>query len=293
MATALIPTVLTVSSNGTAPVPVPGPTTSDISATVMLVTPQMASDLLRQRPSNRPINKGHVRTLIATIRAGAWRVNGESIVLGPNLEVLDGQHRLLAIAESGHSVECLIAVGVPVSSMVTIDQCRPRSLADTAATQGLPQSRTLAALCTWIQRYETHGMRQVRCRIPNADLRDFLAAHAGLEAALPWARKLAPLLPGSLAAGLYWLASQRDGPLATTFFGSLSTGLGLQASHPGYVARQRLIKDRAARVTHMQAVEKGALVVLAWNCTREGRSMPHGMVWKGVTDSTVPFPELL
>src|SRR5262245_40928937 len=103
--------------NGTAP-----PGASDLSATVMAISPPMAADLLKGRLANRPLNKTQVRRIIDDIRQGRWRLNGESIILDHDLHVLDGQHRLQAISEAGITVEALVVVGADPQVIPSIDQ---------------------------------------------------------------------------------------------------------------------------------------------------------------------------
>src|SRR5262245_19389750 len=100
MATLTLPPLTT---NGTAPPPAP-----DIAAQLMTITPQMAADLLKDRPPNRPISKARVRLMIEDMRAGRWVDNGEPLILTEDLRVLDGQHRLQAVMDSGCTITFLV-----------------------------------------------------------------------------------------------------------------------------------------------------------------------------------------
>jgi hypothetical protein len=293
MVTTLVSTALVASRNGTLPVAVAVPAEGDLSAMVMDISPQMAAQLLTHRLQNRPLNRGHVRRLAQVIRAGQWRCNGESLVLTEHMQVIDGQHRLAAIRDAGVTVRCLVVVGADPQAMSTIDTGRARSVSDTLATYGLKSTKTLAGVCAWLYRFETNRMCQGHVRLPNGDVLAFVEQHKGLESALPWAKRLKGLLPGSLAAGFNWLMTQRDAGLAERFFQGLATGLQLDAESPIHTVRQRLIRDRHVRPSHREIVSQAALLVLGFNCLRRGHRMPYGMTWRGVQDDSVGFPSLL
>src|SRR5512139_1601297 len=88
-----------------------------ITAQLMKVTPAMAAELLKNRPANRPISKVRVRLMIEDMRAGRWVDNGSSIVVTDDLQLLDGQHRLQAVMDSGCTITFLVACGVPQTAM--------------------------------------------------------------------------------------------------------------------------------------------------------------------------------
>jgi hypothetical protein len=264
----------------------------------MLVTPQVAAQLLRHRPRNRPISRSYVRQLMETIRAGRFVCNGEPILVDTDGEdgtprLVDGQHRLMAIQESGIAVEVLVVAGPLLPFIVTIDQGRGRSVSDVLAASGLKSTKVLAGACAWVARFEQRAMRQATFRLANAQVLDFVVAHPGLSAALVWGKRCKGLVPGSLASALAWLMTQRDAPLAEQFWHGLASGLQLDAESPVHVVRQRLIREKKAHPRHLDSVSTAAALVLAFNCLKRGHRLPSGLVWKGVTDPDTAFPELL
>jgi hypothetical protein len=252
----------------------------------------MAAELLRSRPANRPVSKARVRALIEDLRTGRWRLNGESIILTEDMRLIDGQHRLMACAESGIAITALVAVGASADDMPSIDQGKSRSGADTLAAASIPRSRDIAAVARWLWRYQHETMRQVTVPLRNGDLPAFVEAHPGLHSALSWGCAVQPILPASCGAAFYWLFNQRDAALAKEYYAALRSGEGLEKGHPALAVRAVAFRERLT-MTHAVAVSRAALLVLGWNCTRGGKSCPHGMTWRGEKDASVPFPRVL
>lgn len=101
---------------------------TEVSAAAVDVTPEMAGTWLANNPGNRAIIRARVDHYAALMKAGAWALNGETIVLGPGGELLDGQHRLSAVVAAGVPVPMLVASGVALAARPTIDIGKSRSL---------------------------------------------------------------------------------------------------------------------------------------------------------------------
>ena len=69
--------------------------------TIKKINPLIAEECLRNNPNNRKLNRARVRQIAEEMKRGEWRNNGESIVINDRGELVDGQHRLNAIIESG------------------------------------------------------------------------------------------------------------------------------------------------------------------------------------------------
>jgi hypothetical protein len=72
------------------------------------------------------------------IAAGRWKPNGETIKFTMDGVLLDGQHRLAAVALAGVGIETTVVWGLDPDCFDTIDSGRPRSAADMLAIQGIP-----------------------------------------------------------------------------------------------------------------------------------------------------------
>lgn len=104
------------------------------------ITPRVASDYLaRLHPKQRVIKKAHVATLVAAMSSGTFNAVTAPIVFDEKGHLIDGQHRLLAIRESGFSQDLLVQRGVPESLLPYMDLGKNRNMADRTA---LPQKAT-------------------------------------------------------------------------------------------------------------------------------------------------------
>lgn len=68
------------------------------------VTPAKAAEWLKRNTRNRQLSPGKVRRFVRDLLAGNWATTHQSIGIAPSF-VVDGQHRLTAIRDSGVSVE--------------------------------------------------------------------------------------------------------------------------------------------------------------------------------------------
>jgi hypothetical protein len=261
----------------------------DISAELMRITPEVARDLLKNALPNRPISKARVRALIEDLRRGRWQTNGESIILDASLRLLDGQHRLMAVAESGIAITALVVVGVAPAAMPSIDQGRSKGGADVLHMAQLPRAQQLASAARWLWRYQNQSMRQATVLLRDYELPAFIGQHPGLPGALDWGRTVRAFLAQGSASMLFHVMAQTDAATARQLFHGLATGQNLSAADPPWHVRERLLKDKRP-LRHAVIVERAALVVLAWDCVRKGLPWVPGRTWKGVQDKSVPFP---
>ncbi len=94
------------------------------------VTPEIAVKWLEKNTLNREINQYRVFSYASEMKAGRWRLNGDTIRFAVDGTLLDGQHRLWAVVEAGVPVDFHVVYGIDPSVRSTIDTGRPRSTAD-------------------------------------------------------------------------------------------------------------------------------------------------------------------
>ncbi len=94
------------------------------------VTPEDASKLLKLNTHNRDLRISRVKLLVNAIKRGEWKLNGDCVVLSGNGSggvLLNGQHRLYAIVESGTSVDLALMYNAMPEAQETMDSGMPRS----------------------------------------------------------------------------------------------------------------------------------------------------------------------
>lgn len=105
-----------------------------IKSTELWITPEIAADwMLRFNTDNRNIQPRQIKALKSDIENGRWSFNAQPICFegspfqsGPNekTRLLNGQHRLRAIAEVGQPVRAMVVTGLSEENFSTYDTTR-------------------------------------------------------------------------------------------------------------------------------------------------------------------------
>lgn len=108
----------------------------NIRTTYMQVGPDLAAKWLEGNVRNRRIDQKHVDCLAREMSAGRWITNHQGIAFDANGTLVDGQHRLWAILQSGCNVRLAVTVGLSADSIPTIDGVKARSVVDRLTLSG-------------------------------------------------------------------------------------------------------------------------------------------------------------
>lgn len=103
-----------------------------MQSSVQMITPEIALEMLSSNDGNRPLRSSVVKRLANAIRRGEWRVSHQGIAIDASGRLLDGQHRLRAIVESGIACEIMVTRNVLRAAFRVMDQGARRSMADLA-----------------------------------------------------------------------------------------------------------------------------------------------------------------
>ena len=113
------------------------PSTASPYTVYMNITPEKAMTWLETTNSNnRKIIDNHVQRLARDMRHGKWQLNHQGIAFSVDGVLLDGQHRLWAIVESGTPVKMAVTFNLPAASRMTIDEIQARSMTDVLRLAG-------------------------------------------------------------------------------------------------------------------------------------------------------------
>lgn len=123
----------------------------------VLITKEMADAMIARNTANyRKVNWNIVHKYARTMEQGLWKCNGEPIIFDENGLLKDGQHRLLAVLESGVPVKMLIVRGVD-RDINTFDEGGGRTAAQRAKAEGLTLSgSTLGAIAMILNSLDRH-----------------------------------------------------------------------------------------------------------------------------------------
>jgi hypothetical protein len=244
--------------------------TTPIKISLKTITPQVAANYLTKNTGNRPVRKRKVNDLSNEMLAGEWRVNGDTIRMNCT-QLVDGQHRLMAVVQSGVTIDSFVADNVPFEVFPTIDRVTPRSGADTLHVSGEVSVAMLASALGVVHRYLT-GKLNDRTAISNSKMRELMDEHPDIRESVKLANETKKLLPNSIFAGLHYLFSRKDQDQADHFMKTLVSGANLENGDPIYCLRERMLKNTISR-TKLSRYDQTVLVIKAWNAYRLGHKI--------------------
>lgn len=258
----------------------------NIIAEVVDITPQDATNWLRCNEHNRPVRKSHVVFLANEIKKGNWQINGQAIVIADNEQVLDGQHRLLAVIEAGIPIKTLVVYGITPEAFSTIDTGAVRSSADALFLHfhdyPVGVVRAVATAVPWVKAMERGVLRSGgHSKVSNTEVIAYAQEHLSLferaDTLLHYPKDNRPL---SVAVGtaLYEMFARKNEDQAEKFFRDVFTGENLERDDVEYVLRNQFLKDAQRITSKLPTHVKARMTVKAWNWRRRGRgdeATPH------------------
>ena len=236
------------------------------------ITPSIATSMLLGNNNNRTLNKNHVSNLAKEMLSGRWKVNGDTICFNGD-QLIDGQHRLQAIVESGIAIDTLVVRGLEGDVFDTKDTGKRRSASDTLSVRGELNTACLAACLGTIERYVTGRMFRF-IRFSNTEIEELLVKYPEARASVGATHITRRLLPRAIAAASHYLFSRKDPEEASRFMSQLISGAGLDVGDPVYVLRERLVQNTMAK-GKLERDYLMAITVKAWNARREGRKVRY------------------
>lgn len=254
----------------------------------ILINPKLAEAWLER--NKKP---GIVRRYAGDMKRGRWKLTGDTIKFDWNGVLIDGQHRLLAIIESSVSVRSDVRFGLDPEVFVNIDTQARRIAADSLAIRGEIHTKILASAIGNIILYKRGHFASIgRMSFTNDEIIDFLDQNPTIRDSVPFGLRASRVLIASVGIACHYLASQIYKEKAEYFWQRLTDGIGLDASDPIYLLRERLIADRTGGTKYrrlLRSVELTALTIKAFNAFISGRPMKQ-LKWMSQGIHSEGFP---
>jgi len=264
-----------------------------ITTDIEEIGPKEAKFMLGVNTHNRTIRQSRVDTMVRDMKAGKWQLNGESIKFSVTNRLLDGQHRLLAIVESGVSVPMVVVRGLSDADQETIDIGDKRHMGDILHLAGEANTTNLGSVLRFCWSIETYGRRPSGGIHPSPqELATYLKDNPDIRESVKIgnrANKAALRYPQSVAGGLHYLMSKIDGDQADAFWEQLIEGTA-PAGSPVNVLRETLLRD-LARLHRMSIWQRAAITIKAWNLMRDDKTITI-LLWRSAGRLAEPFPKL-
>ncbi|MGW7329700.1 hypothetical protein ACWGIU_14120 [Streptomyces sp. NPDC054840] len=270
----------------------------EVTIELVDVTPELARLWLLRNIKNRNVRKGMVAQYGRDMRAGEWTINGSTIVFSADGALIDGQHRLTAIAEHewpDASFPLLIVRGVVDKAKRTIDGGAKRTMGDRLSIDDIGSNTSvLAALLRRAHMWDRGSYVNAGGASPSpAEMYAYLDSNPGIQwsAEFAVAARRRILAPSSVVAIAHWVTSRASGGDAKWFFDHLIKPVGLPDGHPIWALNKKLTAEATQRTGRANETDVLASFVITWNHVRAGRSvskiqMPKG----GLKNSNFPLP---
>jgi len=222
------------------------------------LTPHDAEKLLVKSLDvrQRAIRIDRVKRLEHAIRSGQWRLTHQPIAIDPDGHVIDGQHRLTAIAAAGQTVRVLMARDVDPTTFGVVDTGASRSPGDALRIAGHTSVNQLAAAARYLLTYDeiagtTNSASAVARTFTSQDIVNVCDSERGvlLTSALPVASAIATAFGhhGFMTFIAPMIVVMKESPvddgLALEFWERLRDGASLPPGSPILTLRRFLTQD--------------------------------------------------
>lgn len=263
---------------------------SNIRVEYVYITPDKAKEILAKHPLNRHAASAVIDRYARDMKAGNWKLNGQTIKIASNGNLIDGQHRLKASVEANVSFPSLVVYGVDPDAFDTFDLGAKKSYHNILSERGETHTTTLAASIKWLWLYERGNLLDRSVQPTPAELDDLLDANPDIRKSLSFINKLRDFIPPASTVFLHYQCAKINRVHADQFFNKLSDGLGLTQGDPIHILRQKLIKERAkAKRVALNDVERMVWVIKAWNAYRDGLQIKN-LKWGNAGSRKEDFP---
>jgi hypothetical protein len=255
-----------------------------VTTQVVELTPALAGVLLARNDANRKISDYYVDAYARDIEHGAWRFNGEPVIVAKDGLLNDGQHRCAAVIAAKKAITVPLVIGVSRDTRTTLDQGRIRTAGDYLAMDGYVDPNVLAAAASYIWQWQTRGLLSGggKAKPTKSELLEVVRKYPDIAQSVSKVpRKGAPAVGGhSMLAFVHWVFSSgtTDKDAVDRFIVALTGGASLLSRDPILYGRNRLITERG----RLRLNDKAEIIFRAWNAHRRGESVSRLPVMGGV-----------
>lgn len=217
-----------------------------LSMTVETIGPERAEEYLAVNRGNRNIVQAHVAALARDIRSGQWMFNAQPICFSRSGRLLNGQHRLSAVLESGQPIEVLVMRGLPEAAFPTYDKQAKKAPALDEMFEDFGDKALISATAVLLWRRELRPEGEPNARPTSSEIRDVIRDHPELMRFRGFARKLVRYGRASALVYAGYHVMRANAALGSVFLDRLETAANLPAGHIILKLRDRLIDLRKA-----------------------------------------------
>lgn len=267
-----------------------------VTSTVETITPAIAREYLEHNKTNRAMRRTALAAYRRDMQSGRWAFTAEPIKFDWRGHLIDGQHRLAALADlEGITIKALVVRGLDPDAQLQMDQGARRTPGDQLTLIGVRNGNAVAAVVrsylTWTRggyfgdnkRFTLTTQDVIKYVEENPEVEEFVQLRLTLLHAIQ--------APNSLAGGIWYRFGEVDIEAADEFMARVADGQMIKIGDPQYALREKLRRLASASVRTSDR-EITLYFVKAWTAWRKGKSVtnftkPNRIQW---TPSDLPDP---
>jgi hypothetical protein len=249
-----------------------------------VITSKIAAEILEHRhPLNRRVRQGAVDRIARDMAKERFVFTGQPIIFNSLGNLIDGQHRLRAIRDSGRPQTLLVVLNVPAEAFEALDQGDVRPVATVMGELlNYPDAKIASGAVRIVRQFLKNGIPQHstgRLSLSRAEVIDGYKELTGMADAVRFVvrktRSVSALFASQVGpAALHWIFSRVSPQRSEAFFTALDkgsippgdAGTGLTLLHA------RLVKE-SRESGRLPMPVLSALTIKAWNVFNEPRDM--------------------
>jgi len=249
---------------------------------VELIGTKEADAYLKKNLGNRKPSKITVDRYVNAMNNDAWFMNGETIKFGKSGELLDGQHRLMAVLKSGRPQEMLVVRDIDDSAFHTIDNGKTRNGNDILSIFGCVENTNMVNAAVRTNTALRRGVSTTA--LDGSDVRmdhfELLRSYQAMpdvddviKMAAQW-KGVRKLIGYSSLATCYYLFYKISPEQCHLFFKGLESGADLPSGSPILLLRNKIMNLRSDG-SRVRSTEIIRLTIAAWNAYRSERKLAY------------------
>lgn len=261
----------------------------------LLFDPEMSQAVLTYNTANRRVNKRKLGILAAQMASGQFGNTGEPIIISAEGVLNNGQHRLLAVIESGATVDMDVRFGIPRRMVTRTDTGASRNAGDVLTIKGIAHGGPVSQAVRLLILYKRGLPGSIREYVSNDEVARAIDRWPGIvdiAAEIQALRFPAAIRSTPLLATAYLASRSPSKDRLSAWLEGLATGADIGRTDPVYQLRERLLRGADAPVGTREALlERFALMVKCWNLHAAGRTVAlRDFKWRQSGRSAEPFP---
>lgn len=268
---------------------------SDIfgSPQVVIITPDLARDILTRNKNNRPVDQTMVSLMAGEIEKGNWQVTHQGIALDGSLTtgfLVDGQHRLHAVIKANIPAPMLVFENVPPETFSVLDTGKRRSGGDVLALSGERDTTLLSATVRHVHLYRSSpsgSWTGASSRVTNDQLLSvFRTQRDEFVTAVTIGRSLSKelgMIPTAAATAYFLTVEAAPAARVEDWIRGITTGVNLDSDDPRLALIRTMNTLRGGATIRRRTDTRGqiGLYIKAWNAWVAGRPIKALRLQKG------------